>query len=59
MIRIGHEEIPVLAPLKEPLIGTDNQLTLNISNGVVHDTQAQNLPTMEEVIAITTAYNVG
>ena len=43
----------------EPHIVTNNQPALNISNEFVQDTQAQNLPTTEEVIAIMTAYNAG
>ena len=35
MIRIRHEKIPVLDPLTEPHIGTNNQSELTISTGVI------------------------
>ena len=34
-------------------------MSLTISTGFVQDTQAVNLPVMEEVIAIMTVYNAG
>ena len=54
MIGIRHEEIPVLDTPTELYIGMNNQPELAISTGVVQDQQARKLPTMEEVIAITT-----
>ena len=59
MIGIQHEEIPVLASLTEPSIGTKNKTELTISTGVVQAPQACKSPKMEEVIAIMTAYNTG
>ena len=56
---IRHEEVPVLASMTEPSIGTNNQPDLTISTGVVHVLHALKRPVTEEVIADTTAYNTG
>ena len=59
MIGIRHEENPVLDPLMELRIGTNNQPVLTISIGVAKALKALKWPTVEEVITITAAYNVG
>ena len=59
MIGIRHEEVTVMVPFMEPSIEMNNQSVLNIITGVVQATKAIKLPTMEEVITITTAYTIG
>ena len=49
MIGIWHDEIPVLDPPTEPIIGMNNQPELAISTVVVQDQQSLNTPTMEEI----------
>ena len=58
-IGIRHEKVLVLDPPMETSIGANNQTDLTISTGVVQAPKALKLPTMEEVTAITTAYNTG
>ena len=59
MIGIRHEEVTVMVPFMEPSIEMNNQSVLNIITGVVQATKAIKLPTMEEVITITTVYTIG
>ena len=58
MIGIRHKKVPVMIPPTEPSIGTNNQQVLTIITGVVQAQKALKSTTMEEVITITTAYNM-
>ena len=49
----------MLPPPTGPRIGAINQSVLIISTSFIQSSQAQNSPTTEEVITITTAYNAG
>ena len=49
----------MLAPPTETIIGANNEPALTISNGFAQAPKELNMPTMEEFIAITTAYNAG
>ena len=48
-----------MARQAETSIGANNQPDLTISTGVAQAPKALKLPTMEEVIVITTAFSVG
>ena len=58
-IRIRHEELPLLNPPTERIIGVKNRMAFTISAGFVQAPQALKTPTTEEVILVTTAFNKG
>ena len=59
MIGKRYEEVPVLVPLMEPIIISNNQPSMPVSTGVVQAPQSLKMTVMQEFIAVTTLYNTG
>ena len=59
IIRIRHEEVPVLVPPTEPNITANNQLDMIVSTGVIQAPQALKTPEMQRYISVTAPYNTG
>ena len=59
MIGIRQEEVPVLVPHMEPSIVLKNKHDMTISTGFIQAPQVNKPPVMQELVLVTTLYNMG